>query len=211
MANTAQTDPIFTKNADIVTGLTIDTANTAKDGTGTVVEIFSATKSISTITSSGTVATVTLLLPHNFLNGEEVMIQGVNESGYNGIQTITVTSPLVFTYPVDSGLTTPATGTITCAPINGTLIEKLVFQPLGTNVATVARAFLNNGLTNATATNNTYIKDVSLLGSTLDETATMALTEMTLDLVIPPFHVLNLTIGTTVAAGYSVYAVVGNY
>lgn len=203
--------PIFNKNGFIKTGQTITTANTAKDGTGTVVTVFDAQQTLTALTASGTTATATTTTPHGYLNGEEILITGANETGYNGIKTITVTGALTFTYTVSAGLSSPATGTIYANPINGYRVEKLVFQPIGTNVATAARAFLNNGQTAGTATNNTYLADVTLAASTLSEVATMPLTELALDLVVPPFHKINVTIGTTVAAGYSVYAVVGGY
>lgn len=203
--------PIFTKSGIFNTGKTIATANIAKDGTGTVVTVFDAQRAAATLTSTGTTATYTSSDPHGFLNGEQILVTGAAETGYNGIQTITVTGPKSFTYTVSSGLATPATGTIVADPINGCRIEKLVFQPLGTNVATVARAFLNNGQASTSAANNTYIDDVTLAASTLSEVAAMAGTELTLNVVVPPFHKINVTIGTTVAAGYAVYAVAGGY
>lgn len=210
MANTAQINPIFTKSADIVTGKTITTANVAKDGTGTVVTIFDTAKTVTLAHVAG-LATATFTTPHNFLNGEEFMIYDADQAEYNGIHTATVTSPLKLTFTVDSGATTPATGTISAAPINGTLIEKVVFQPLGSNVATAARVFLNNGEDPTTAANNTYLKDVTLPGTTLDEAASLPQVEMGLGIVIPPFHRLTCTIGTTVAAGISVWVEAGNY
>ena len=211
MATTTNTSPIFTRKGTFNTGKTIATANTAKDGTGTVVTVFDPSRSISTLTSSGTTATATTTDPHGLINGEEALVVGVAEAGYNGNQTVTVTGAKTLTFTVASGLTTPATGTMVVHPINGCRVSKLVFQPTGTNTATAARAFLNNGQTAATATNNTYIKDVTLAASTLNETGTMASTDMTLDIVVPPFHVINVTLGTTVAANYHVYAVVGVY
>ena len=206
-----QQKPIFTKSGSINTGVTIATQNTAKDGTGSVVTVFNAQRTLSSLTSSGTTATASFSIPHGFLNGEEILFTGANEAGYIGVKTVTVTGALSCTYTVSAGLTTPATGTIVADPINGYRISKLVFQPIGTNIATVARAFLNNGQSAGSAANNTYIDDVTLAASTLSEVATMAGTEMPLDIVVPPFHKINLTIGTTVAAGYSVYAVVGSY
>lgn len=211
MTTTVNNKPVFTKNGTINTGKTISAANTAKDGTGTVVTVFDAQRALTSLTSSGTTATATTTLPHGFIHGDSILITGVAEAGYNGVQTIAVTGALTFTYTVATGLTTPATGTIVADPVNGARITKLVFQPIGTNVATAARAFLNNGQTAATAANNTYIDDVTLAASTLSEVATMASTDMTLDIVIPPFHKINITLGTAVAAGYSVYAVAGEY
>ncbi len=211
MPTTANTNPVFTKNGVFNTGKTILTANTAKDGTGTVVTVFDPQRSLTSLTSSGTTASAATTDPHNYLNGEEILITGAAEAGYNGVKTITVTGARAFTYAVSAGLSTPATGTIVADPINGSRISKLVFQPIGSNVATAARAFLNNGQTSATPANNTYLDDATLAISTLSEVAAMAGTEMPLDIVVPPYHKINVTIGTTVAAGYHVYAVSGNY
>ena len=211
MPTTTNINPIFTRKGTFNTGKTIATANTAKDGTGTVVTVFDPSRAVSTLTSSGTTATLTTTEPHGGINGEELLIVGVVEAGYNGNQTVTVTGARTFTYTVAAGLTTPATGTIVAHPINGCRVSKLVFQPIGTNTASAARAFLNNGQTAATPANNTYIDDVTLAASTLSEVGTMASTDMPIDVVVPPFHVINVTLGTTVAAGYHVYAVVGVY
>ena len=204
--------PVFTKNGVFKTGATIALANTAKDGTGTVVTVFDPQQTLTSLTSTGTTATATTTTPHGYLNGEEILMTGANEAGYNGIKTITMTGAKTFTYTVTAGLSTPATGTIYADPINGHRITKLVFQPFGsTTNATAARAWLNNGQTNATAANNTYLDDVTLAISTLSEVASMAGTEMQLDIIVPPFHKINITLGTAVTAGFAVYAVVGGY
>ncbi len=134
----ANVQPIFTRVGQVEWG-TITTANTNKDGTGTVVTVFTADAD------------------------------------------------------------------------NGGYVEKVVFQPIGSNVATAARIFINNGSTNATAANNTYYTDVTLAISTLSEVATMASTTVFLGLALPPGYKLNITIGTTVAAGYHVTGVGGKY
>lgn len=203
--------PIFTKNGIFNTGQTITTANTAKDGTGTVVTVFDPQRAITSITASGTTATVTFTNVHGFLNGEDVLISGAGEAGYNGVKTLTLTGPKTATFTVTAGISSPATGTIVADPINGQRISKIVFQPTGTATASVGRAFLNNGQTNATPANNIFLDDVTLPAATLSEVATMPGVEMSLDIVVPPFHKINLTIGTTVAAAYSVYCIAGGY
>lgn len=142
------TSQIFSAVGDIKWG-TITTANTAKDGTGAVVTIF---------TADGT---------------------------------------------------------------NGGRVERVRFRSLGTNIATVARIFINNGSTNATAANNTLWAEVTLPATTLSEVAALALVEIPnaatvpdgtgFPLVLPPGYNLNVTLGTTVAAGYSVTAPGGKY
>jgi hypothetical protein len=81
---------------------------------------------------------------------------------------------------------------------------KLRFCPLGTNVATVARVFINNGSTNATPTNNSLYQEITLPATTLSETAEQAEQEIDFaSLILPEGYKLNVTIGTTVAAGFA--------
>ena len=134
------TAPLYSRVASIATGKTITTANTAKDGTGTVVIPFTADAT------------------------------------------------------------------------NGGRCPKIVFQPIGTNIASVARVFINNGGTNTVAANNVYHKDVTLPATTLSEVASMPAVELDLDgLVLPPGYQLLVTIGTTVAAGYHISVPAGAY
>ena len=212
MTTTVNTNAIFTKSGVFNTGQTITTANTAKDGTGTVVTVFDPQRAVTSITTSGTTATVTFTNVHGFLNGEDVLFTGAGEAAYNGVKTITLTGAKTATFTIASGTATPATGTIVADPINGQRITKVVFQPIGACVATAGRIFLNNGQTAATAANNIYLKDVSLpLLAAVSEVISMPPTEVTLDVVVPPFHKLNVTLGTTVATAYAVYAVAGSY
>lgn len=117
------------------------------------------------------------------------------------------------------------TGTVvtvfTADATNGGRVERLRFRALGTNVATVARVFINNGSTNATAANNTLYAEITLAATTNSEVAATVLQEFpnantiadgtAFPLVLPPGYKLNITIGTTVAAGYAVTAVGGAY
>lgn len=144
----ANTIPIYSRLGDIQWGV-VTTANTAKDGTGTVVTIFTADAT------------------------------------------------------------------------NGGRVEKIRARPTGTNTASVLRVFINNGATNATATNNTLFAEASLPGTTLSEVAALALVELpntalvsdgtAFPLVLPAGYKINITIGTTVAAGWAVTAVGGKY
>src|SRR5437899_1092140 len=54
---------------------------------------------------------------------------------------------------------------------NGGRFAKLVVQPLGTNIQTVLRIWINNGSATGTAANNTLLKDVTLAATTNSETA----------------------------------------
>ena len=70
------------------------------------------TKSITSITRSGSTATATATA-HGLVNGELITIAGANQSEYNGDFNITVTDADHFTYTVTGTPATPATGTLT--------------------------------------------------------------------------------------------------
>ena len=67
----------------------------------------------------------------------------------------------------------------------------------------------------ATAANNSLYEEITLPATTLDEDAALTNQEIKFNdgdgLVLPPGYKLNITIGTTVAAGYAVTAVGGKY
>ena len=136
----ANTSPIYTRTPDVQWGTTaITSANTAKDGTGTVLTVFTA---------------------------------DATEGGF---------------------------------------VQKIRFRAAGTNVATVARIFINNGSTNATAGNNILFDEITLAATTLSEVAALALYEIPLMIPLPAGYKINVTIGTTVSAGYYVSAIGGKY
>ena len=72
--------------------------------------------SISSITRSGTTATVTTPVAHGLIDGQKVTIEGANQTDYNGEKTITIltgnTSHTTFTFTCEDHTATPATGTI---------------------------------------------------------------------------------------------------
>ena len=93
----------------------------------------------------------------------------------------------------------------------GNFVQKLVARPLGTNVATVLRVFINNGSVNTTAANNSLIAELTLPATTLSEIAAQPDYVLPLNLAVPPGFKLNATIGTTVAAGFAVTVIGGEY
>lgn len=137
----ANTAPIYSLLGDIQWGTTaITTANTAKDGTGTVLTVFTADVT------------------------------------------------------------------------NGGFVQRIRFRTVGTNAsATVARVFINNGSTNATAGNNILFDEITLPATTVSETAAQAVYELPLNFALPPGYRLNVTVGTTIAAGYFVSVIGGKY
>ena len=107
---------------------------------------------------------------------------------------------------------TGTTATVLTGAANGTQPHVLKFRPLGTNVATVARIFLNNGLTSATAANNSLFQEVTLPATTLTEVAGQL--EYYADLrgllFLPAGYNLNVCLATAVAAGWQVTATGGD-
>lgn len=70
-----------------------------------------ASASITSITRSGSIATVTQTA-HGMATGETIYISGANQSEYNSHHQVTVTGVNTYTYTVAGTPTTPATGTI---------------------------------------------------------------------------------------------------
>ena len=109
------------------------------------------------------------------------------------------------------------TGTVLAAftaqasPAIGSRLDYVKVRALGTNVATVIRFFLNNGLTNATPANNVLFMERTIAATTLSETAELADTIIQLDLSLAAGYVVNCTVGTTIAAGVMICGVGGHY
>lgn len=136
----ANTSPIYSLAPDIQWGSTIlNTANTAKDGTGTVLTVFTADAT------------------------------------------------------------------------NGGFVQKIRFRAAGTNVASVGRVFINNGSSNTTAANNILWEDITLTATTNSEVAQLTNQEIVLGFALPAGYKINVTLGTTVAAGYYVSVIGGKY
>lgn len=132
--------PIFTKVPKINWGATaITTANTAKDGTGTVLTVFTADAT------------------------------------------------------------------------NGSYLSSISFRAAGTNVVTVARIFINNGSTNTTASNNILYNEITLTATTLSEVTATTNYVLPMNIALPPGYKINITLGTTVAAGYFISTIGGDY
>lgn len=79
-----------------------DQVQTAQDDNG----------SISSLTQSAGTATATTATAHGQTGTFNILVEGATQSEYNIRATATVTGASTFTYAVDSGATSPATGTI---------------------------------------------------------------------------------------------------
>lgn len=130
--------PIFVDTPNVKIGTTLTTANTAKDGTGTVVLAF--------------------------------------EAG-----------------------------------ADGAYCDVIRLKPLGTNVQSVVRAFVNNGSDPTTATNNALCWEQTLPATTLSETGSLAEIEIPIGKMLPAGYRIYLAIGTTVSAGWIPVGFGGDY
>lgn len=113
------------------------------------------------------------------------------------------------------------TGTVNLiftAGADGGRVERVRARATGTNVATVLRIFINNGLDPTSAVNNVLYAEKTIAATTGVETAELALNELptatdttAFPLVLPAGYRLYCTIGTTVASGLRVTAIGSTY
>lgn len=107
--------------------------------------------------------------------------------------------------------------TVFTAGANGSRVDAIKVVPQGTNVATVLRTFVNNGATNATATNNILYQETAFGATTVTEVAAQTVTILKFNgderepLSLPAGYKLNITLGTAVAAGLAVTVIGGDY
>lgn len=99
----------------------------------------------------------------------------------------------------------------TANSIDDSWVSVIKFRARGTNVQTVARIWINNGLTTATAANNVLLDEVMLPATT--GIANNALMEISrnLNMGLPTNYKIFVTLGTSVAAGFHVSVQGGDY
>lgn len=88
----------------------------------------------------------------------------------------------------------------------GGRLKRLRLVPIGTNVQTVLRVFLNNGSTPATPANNMLLFEITLPATTLSETNANVPVIVPLPEEIPPSYKLMVCLATAVAAGWQIGA-----
>lgn len=94
---------------------------------------------------------------------------------------------------------------------NGGYVQRMRFKPLGTNVATVARIWLNNGSATTTGSNNSLWDELTIVASTASQTSAQPVYEVPLNFALPPSYRLYVTLGTSGATGYDVVTIGGKY
>lgn len=130
--------------------------------------------------------------------------------------TATTSSAMAPTFTTAANDYTGATAThnkvvFTADATNGSYVQKLRFKAIGTNTASVARIFINNGGAATTAANNSFYGEVSLPATTAIATAATAEVEYPLALALPPGFRIVVGLATTVAAGWVCTGIGGAY
>ena len=95
--------------------------------------------------------------------------------------------------------------------VDGSRIDFIKARPLGTNVATVIRIWINNGSATTTAANNALYLERTLSATTVSETAELPDVILPLNISLPATYRIYATFGTAVAAGFHLTAVGGDY
>ena len=111
--------------------------------------------------------------------------------------------------------TTLTSGTIypvfTADTTNGGYVQRIRFRPLGTNAATVARVWINNGGDTTVAANNSLWDEIAIALTTVSQTAAQPTYELPLNFPLPASYRLYVTLGTATAAGFDVTVIGGKY
>lgn len=94
---------------------------------------------------------------------------------------------------------------------NGSWVERLRFKAAGTNAASAARIFVNNGSTQTTATNNVFYGEISLPATTATSTAATIDLDYPIGFALPAGFRIYVVYTSTIAAGWACMAVGGDY
>lgn len=107
------------------------------------------------------------------------------------------------------------TGTVftvfTADATNGGFVQSIRIKAGSTSTNTVVRFFLNNGLTNATAANNSFMDEISLPTVVASNTQSVLVFELPVGRALPPGYKINCCYGTSVAGALDITAFGGKY
>lgn len=94
---------------------------------------------------------------------------------------------------------------------NGGFVQRIRFKALGTNIASVARIYINNGGLQTLAVNNVFYGEQALPGTTLNNAGATVDIDYPMNIAINPGFRIFVGLGTTVAAGWRPQAIGGRY
>jgi hypothetical protein len=109
-------------------------------------------------------------------------------------------------------LTSGTTYSVFTGGTNGSYIQRIRFRHLvGSNVATVARVWINNGSTTATSANNTLWDEITIAANTTSTSAAAINYELPLGFALPSGYIIYVTLGTAVVTGIKATVIGGDY
>jgi hypothetical protein len=99
----------------------------------------------------------------------------------------------------------------TAGAVEGSRLDFIKVRPLGTNVATVIRIWINNGAATTTAINNSLYLERTLSATTVSENSEQPDIILPLNISLAAGYRVYATFGTAVAAGFHLTAIGGDY
>jgi len=123
----------------------------------------------------------------------------------------TVSSAVILTATADYTGASANHKLVWTAGTNGGYIERLRFKAIGTNIQSVARIYINNGSIQTTAANNAFFGEISLPPTTAINTTSTIDLDYPMGIAIDPSFRIYAGVGTTVASGWIVVGVGGQY
>ena len=110
-----------------------------------------------------------------------------------------------------TGASTNNSLVFTADATNGSYLERIRIKAGGTNVASVARFFINNGSGSSVSTNNQFYGEVSLPATTLIATAATVEIDYPMGFALNPGFRVYMGLGTSAAAGWVATPIAGKY
>lgn len=94
---------------------------------------------------------------------------------------------------------------------DGSYVQRLRFKAGGTNVASVARIFINNSSAPTSAANNVFYGEVSLPATTANAAGATVDIDYPMNFALPAGFRIYFGLGTAVAAGWVATPIGGDY
>lgn len=110
-----------------------------------------------------------------------------------------------------TGVSANNTLAFTADATNGGFVQRIRFKAGGTNIASVARIYINNGSVHTSAANNEFYGEVSLPATTATIVAATVEIDYPLNFALDPGFCIYWGLGTGVAAGWVGVVIGGKY
>ena len=123
-------------------------------------------------------------------------------SGVGDVQWTTVLTAINSSYDA----TAANAAIVFTASVSGSFVQRIRFKASGSTTATVARVFINNGATSASAANNVLFDEITLPLTSATQTAATAVYELPMNAALPAGYRILTTLATAQAVGGGWYA-----